>query len=47
MLEIRNEKLIINDYVIGDEARLIEIFNKANKYDELVKDTIFKKGGQQ
>ena len=43
MLEIRNQKLCIDDYVIGDEERLLSIFDKANKYDEIVKAT-FKEG---
>ena len=34
-MEIKNEKLYIDGYAIGDEERLIEIFDKANKYDEL------------
>lgn len=46
MLEIRNEKLIIDGYVIGDEERILSIFEKANKYDEIVKSD-FLKGGQQ
>lgn len=44
-LEIRNNKLIIDDYVIGDEERLISIFDKANKYDEIVKSGL-KTGGE-
>ena len=42
-LEIRDEKLIIDGYVIGDEEKLIKIFDKANKYDELT-ETTFKEG---
>jgi len=38
-MEIRNQKLIIDGYVIGDEERLLSIFDKANKYDEIVKAT--------
>jgi len=34
VLEIRNGKLCIDEYVIGDEERLLSIFDKANKYDE-------------
>ena len=45
MLEIRNKKLIIDGYVIGDEERLLSIFEKANKYDELKAETNFEKGG--
>ena len=44
MLEIRDKKLVIDDHIIGDEARLLEIFDKANKYDELV--ATFEEGGQ-
>lgn len=47
MLEIRNEKLIIDGYVIGDEERLLSIFEKANKYDELKAETNFKKEASQ
>ena len=43
-LEIRNEKLIIDGYVIGDEERLLSIFDKANKYDELKAQTNSKGG---
>ncbi len=35
MLEIRNQKLCIDDTVIGDEEKLLVIFDKAVKYDEL------------
>lgn len=45
MLEIRNGKLVIGDYVIGDEERLLSIFDKANKYDEIVENDL-KKGDQ-
>lgn len=45
-LEIRNEKLIIDDYIIGDEERLLQIFDKANKYDEIVKSGFLKTGGE-
>lgn len=34
-MEIRNQKLYIDGYAIGDEDKLIEIFDKALKYDEL------------
>ena len=34
-MEIRNEKLVIDDNVIGNEDELLIIFDKANKYDEL------------
>ena len=47
MLEIRNEKLIIDGYVIGDEERLLSIFDKANKYDELKAKTNFGKEASQ
>ena len=47
MLEIRNEKLIIDGYVIGDEERLLSIFEKANKYDELKAETNFEKEASQ
>ena len=46
MLEIRNEKLVIDNYIIGDEEDLIKIFDKANKYDEIVKSSFTKSGGQ-
>ncbi|WP_296882253.1 hypothetical protein [uncultured Methanobrevibacter sp.] len=42
MLEIKNQKLIIDGYVIGDEDKLLSIFDKANKYDEIV--ATFKEG---
>ena len=45
MLEIRNKKLCRDGYVIGDEERLLSIFEKANKYDELKAETNFEKGG--
>lgn len=35
VLEIRNQKLCIDDTVIGDEEKLLTIFDKAVKYDEL------------
>lgn len=38
MIEIRNNQLIINDYVIGDEERILAICNKAKKFDELKAD---------
>ena len=47
MLEIRNEKLIMDGYVIGDEERLLSIFEKANKYDELKAETNFEKEASQ
>lgn len=47
MLEIRNKKLIIDGYVIGDEERLLSIFDKANKYDELKAKTNFGKEASQ
>ncbi len=47
MLEIRNGKLHIDDYIIGDEERLLTIFDKANKYDEIVKAGFIKEGGHQ
>lgn len=47
MLEIRNEKLIMDGYVIGDEERLLSIFDKANKYDELKAKTNFGKEASQ
>lgn len=45
-LEIRNEKLMIDNYIIGDEERLLQIFDKANKYDEIVKSGFLKTGGE-
>ena len=45
-LEIRNQKLIMDDYVIGDEDKLLSIFDKANKYDEIVA-SFKKEGGPQ
>lgn len=47
MLEIRNQKLIMDGYVIGDEERLLTIFDKANKYDELKAETNFEKEASQ
>ena len=47
MLEIRNQKLIMDGYVIGDEERLLSIFDKANKYDELIAETNFEKEASQ
>lgn len=46
-LEIRNKKLIMDGYVIGDEERLLSIFEKANKYDELKAETNFEKEASQ
>lgn len=34
MIEIRNEKLYIDDYVVGNEEKLVEICEKAEKWDE-------------
>lgn len=34
-MEIRNEKLIIRDYVMGNEEAVIEAFEKAKKWDDL------------
>ena len=34
-LEIENDKLIVNDTVVGDEEKLFTIFEKAIKYDEM------------
>ena len=42
-IEIRNEKLIIDGYTIGNEEELIAICEKAVKYDEL--KASFKVGG--
>ena len=42
-IEIRNEKLIIDGYTIGNEEELIAICEKAVKYDEL--KASFKEGG--
>jgi len=35
MIEIKNQKLIINGYAIGDETEILAICNKAKKFDEL------------
>lgn len=43
MLEIRNKKLVIDGNTIGDEEKLLTIFKKAIKYDELM-ETTFKEG---
>jgi len=43
MLEIRDQKLFIDDFCIGNEERLLEIFDKAIKYDET--KATFGKGG--
>lgn len=43
MLKIRNQKLFIDDFCIGNEERLLEIFDKAIKYDET--KATFGKGG--
>ena len=45
LIEIRNKKLIMDGYVIGDEERLLSIFDKANKYDEIKAKTNLKEGG--
>lgn len=42
-IEIRNEKLIIDGYTIGNEQDIIDICEKAVKYDEL--KASFKEGG--
>lgn len=34
MLEIRDQKLYIDGKAIGDEKRLLHLFDKAIKYDE-------------
>ncbi|WP_296852656.1 hypothetical protein [uncultured Methanobrevibacter sp.] len=47
MIEIRNQKLIMDGYTIGDEERLLTIFDKANKYDELIAETNFEKEASQ
>ena len=47
LIEIRNQKLIMDGYVIGDEERLLSIFEKANKYDELKAETNFEKEASQ
>jgi len=44
MLEIRNEKLCIDDFVIGNEDKILEICEKALKWDELQQTTNFKGG---
>jgi hypothetical protein len=41
-LEIRNEKLVIDDVVIGDEDYVVDQFEKAVKYDKIMAAT---KGG--
>ena len=43
LLEIRNQKLCIDGNTIGDEEKLLAIFEKAIKYDELMETTF--KGG--
>ena len=43
LLEIRNQKLCIDGNAIGDEEKLLTIFEKAIKYDELM-ETTFKDG---
>lgn len=35
MIEIRNEKVVIDGYIIGNEEELIKICEKADKWDEL------------
>lgn len=47
MLEIRNQKLLIDGMVIGDEDHLFEQFEKAAKYDEVMAATNFKGGESQ
>ena len=34
MIEIRNQKLYIDGQAIGDEERLLQLFDKAIKYEE-------------
>lgn len=38
-MEIINEKLVIDHFVIGNEDRIIEICEKALKWDELQSQT--------
>ena len=38
MLEIRNEKLVIDGYAIGGKEELLAIFKKARAYDKLKAD---------
>jgi len=35
MIEIKNEKLVIDGYAIGTESEILAICNKAKKYDEI------------
>ena len=35
MIEIRDNKLVIDDLIVGDENKIVEICEKAVKYDEL------------
>ena len=45
MIEIRNEKIVINGYAICDEEELLAICDKAKKYDEI--KASFKGGDSQ
>lgn len=35
MIDIRDERLFIDNLLVGDEERLIEILSKAKKYDQI------------
>lgn len=35
MIEIKNDILHVDGHPIGNEEKLLEIFDKSNKYDEL------------
>lgn len=44
MIEVKDDKLVIDGVPIGDEEYLLSLFRKAVKYDKL-KEAIFKKDG--
>jgi hypothetical protein len=46
MIEIRNKKVIIDGYAIGNEEELLAICNKAKKFDDL-KASFEKRGDVQ
>lgn len=41
MIEIRDDKLVVNSHVIGDEDQIMTILEKAQKWDEY-EEAIFK-----
>ena len=46
MLEIRNDKLYIQNVEIGDEYSLLQILDKSQKWDDFQKDLkLFLTGG--